>query len=67
MPTIIDRSEVQRLVAHGAQLVEVLGREEYEDAHIAGAINLPLESLTADTARTLDRARPVITYCSDAL
>ena len=65
MPTFIDRHEVQRLVAAGAQLVEVLPKEDYEDEHLPGAINIPLKTLTRETAGQLDRNRPVITYCDD--
>ena len=66
MPEVIDREEVQRLVtAEGAQLVEVLPRDEFDQAHIAGAISLPLRELNASTAARLDRERPVIVYCND--
>ena len=62
------RSDVQRLVAAGAQLVEVLPVDEYEAEHLPGAIHLPLKLLTRETAEhTLDRGRPVIVYCWDAL
>ncbi|MFN2526852.1 MAG: rhodanese-like domain-containing protein [Actinomycetota bacterium] len=66
MPTEIhDVAELQKLIADGAQLVEVLPSGEYEEEHIAGAINIPLKSLNAETARRLDSARPVIVYCWD--
>jgi rhodanese-related sulfurtransferase len=65
MPTPIDRSAVQRLVAAGAQLVEVLPQPEYEEEHLPGAINIPLKTLDAETARRLERERPVIVYCHD--
>jgi rhodanese-related sulfurtransferase len=65
MPTFIDRHEVQRLTQQGAQLVEVLPADEYEDEHLPGAINIPLKTLTRETAGRLDRNRPVITYCND--
>jgi len=65
MPKRIDREELRRLVAGGAQLVEVLKPEEYEKAHLPGAINLPLRSLDAEGTKTLDRIRPVIVYCWD--
>jgi phage shock protein E len=65
MPTFIDRQEVQRLVAAGAELVEVLPQDEYEDEHLPGAINIPLKTLTRDTVSQLDRNRAVITYCND--
>ena len=61
----IRRDEVRRLLAEGAQLVEVLPREEYEEEHIAGAINIPLKELNRQTAMQLDRSRPVIVYCDD--
>ena len=65
MSTGIDRTRVQELVAEGAQLVEVLPREEYEDEHLPGAVNIPLKRLDAETTRTLDRGRAVIVYCYD--
>jgi rhodanese-related sulfurtransferase len=45
----------------------VLPRDEYDAEHLAGAVSLPLKQLSAATAATLDRARPVITYCHDGL
>ncbi len=66
MAQLIFRDDVRRLVAEErAQVVEVLPRDEYEQAHIAGAISLPLQELTPATAARLDRERPVIVYCND--
>jgi len=65
MPTIIDRLDVQQLVARGAQLVEVLPAEDYAEEHLSGAISLPLKELDARSAARLDPARPVIVYCHD--
>ena len=68
MPTEIGREEVRRLVEQGAQLVEVLPAEEYQQEHLPGAINLPLRQLTrAEAERRLQRDRPVIVYCYDYL
>ena len=67
MPRDIQRDEVQRLVAAGAQLVDVLPRAEYDAEHIAGAINIPLKELDAQSTAILDRDRPVIVYCWDLL
>jgi rhodanese-related sulfurtransferase len=66
MPGEIDRGEVQRLVKQGAQLVEVLGPDEYEEDHLPGAINLPLRRLETDAVRVLDRNRLVVVYCWDS-
>lgn len=65
MPRSVTREEVRRLQAQGAQVVEVLPREDYEWKHIAGAINLPLKELDQGTAARLDRDRPIVVYCND--
>jgi rhodanese-related sulfurtransferase len=67
MARTVDLPGVQELLEHGAQLVEVLPSEEYEELHLPGAVNLPLKELDAERAEQLDRARPVIVYCWDAL
>jgi rhodanese-related sulfurtransferase len=66
MPTGIDRGEVERLVARGAQLVEVLPRAEFEAQHLPGAIHLPLREMDASVKARLDPGRPVIVYCWDS-
>ena len=66
MPTSISRDQVERLVRdEHAQLVEVLPLDGYQDEHLPGAINIPLKTLDAETARQLDPQRPVIAYCYD--
>jgi rhodanese-related sulfurtransferase len=65
MPTAVDRDDVQRLIAAGALLVEVLPAAEFEEEHLPGAINIPLKELDLETTKELERARPVIVYCYD--
>lgn len=65
MPIEVTRDEVQRLLATGAQLVDVLPADEYTAEHIAGAVNLPLKALNRETAARLAPDRPVIVYCWD--
>lgn len=64
MPTGINRDELQALTGQGAQLVEVLPPDDYDWAHLPGAVNLPLKELDA-RASELDRSQPVIVYCHD--
>jgi rhodanese-related sulfurtransferase len=66
MPQDADRALVQRLVEDKAQIVEVLGKNEYAEWHLPGALNLPLRSLETDAAKELDRSRPVLVYCWDS-
>ena len=65
MATEVDRDEVRRLLALGAQLIEVLPAEEYAEEHLPGALNIPLKELDRERFRELDRSRPVIVYCHD--
>ena len=66
MPIPIDRRQLQDLVDQGAQLVEALPAVDYADAHLPGALNLPIKLLTRPAAAAqLDPARPVIVYCND--
>jgi rhodanese-related sulfurtransferase len=68
VPNAIFRDEVRRLVQEeGAQLVDVLPREEYEDEHLPRAINIPLKELDGETIEQLGRDAPVIVYCHDYL
>jgi rhodanese-related sulfurtransferase len=66
MPIVIGREELRKLTGQQAQLVEVLPADEYDWAHLPGAVNLPLKELDA-RAGQLDRSRPVIVYCHDSL
>lgn len=65
MPQDINRDKVKRLIESGAQLVEVLPAEEYNEAHLPGAINIPLKKLNKQSIKSLDASRPVIVYCND--
>jgi rhodanese-related sulfurtransferase len=67
MATDIDIGRLRELLDAGAQLVEVLPAEEYTQAHLPKAINLPLATLDERGVSVLDRGRPVVVYCWDAL
>jgi rhodanese-related sulfurtransferase len=40
----IELDELQRLISTGAQVVEVLPEREYAEAHLPGAINIPIKA-----------------------
>jgi rhodanese-related sulfurtransferase len=65
VPTPIDRDRLRELVRGGAQLVEVLPADDYDEEHLPGALNIPLKELDGTSARGLSGDRPVITYCND--
>jgi rhodanese-related sulfurtransferase len=67
MATGVTLGQLETLIEEGAQLVEVLPEAEYSEAHIPGAINLPLKQLSAETAGVLDREGAIVVYCWDWL
>ncbi len=67
MPSDIDLHQLDQQLNAGAQLVEVLPADEYEEEHLPDAISIPLRRLTLEAAEKLDRGRPVVVYCWDAL
>jgi rhodanese-related sulfurtransferase len=67
VPETILRGGVRELLERGAQLVDVLPREEYEESHLPGAVSIPLKELDANTTAGLRRDAPVIAYCHDFL
>jgi rhodanese-related sulfurtransferase len=61
----ISREELhRRLHTHSLTIVDVLPSVSYAEAHIPGALNLPLEEL-ADRAREMlpDPAAEIAVYC----
>jgi rhodanese-related sulfurtransferase len=65
--TRIELADLQRLIDHGARLIDVLPADEYEQAHLPGAINIPLKQLDQATTASLDRRRAIVVYCYDCL
>lgn len=65
MPQTIQREKVHELIRGNAQLVEVLPRQAYEQAHLPGAVNIPLAELKEQAVADLAKDKPVIVYCYD--
>ena len=65
MSSPIDRDQLQKLVAQGAQLLEVLPANEYREDHLPGARSIPLSQIDRESAAALDANRAVIVYCWD--
>ena len=62
MPRTIGRHELQSLLEEGAQLVEVLPADDYEEEHLPSAINIPLRRIDGEAPERLDRTRAVVVY-----
>jgi len=60
LSTPIDLSDLDRLLADGAQLAEALPAEEYAEGHIPGAISLPLKELSRTSASDFAACRTTL-------
>ena len=60
----VEPSQVNRLAADGAVLLDVRGQVEYEAGHIDGAINCRYDRLEGGIEEKIpDKATPIVTYC----
>lgn len=66
-PKETNRDGVRTLVRRGAQLVDVLPREEYQQIHLAGAVSIPMSQFSRNLADRLKWDQPVIVYGRDSL
>jgi rhodanese-related sulfurtransferase len=58
----VSREEARKMVADGAQLVDVRADHEWEAGRIAGAAHVPLPQLP-ERLGEIDKDRPVVVYC----
>jgi len=63
----IDLPRLDELLRAGAQLVEVLPPEEYEEQHLPGALSIPLKEFRREAVSVLEATRPVVVYCWGSL
>ena len=59
----VNPAKASELSQAGAQILDVRTREEFDEAAIKGALNIPLLSLR-DRIDELDRTRSIIVYCN---
>jgi rhodanese-related sulfurtransferase len=63
----VDHREVLAMLFAGAQIIDVLPKQEYNGAHIKGAVHIPLRRILTDAPTLLDRSRRTVVYCRDSL
>jgi rhodanese-related sulfurtransferase len=61
-PKEISREQARKLIADGAQLVDVRADHEWEAGRIVGSIHIPLAEL-GERVDEIEKGRPVVLYC----
>lgn len=62
MQNWVSLEDAEKIIAQGAQWVDVRAHNEYQHSHLPGAINIPLNE-THRHAQTLDHGKHYICYC----
>lgn len=53
----------RELVANGALLLDVRTPEEFNERHLEGAVNIPVQELVARVRELGAKVRPIVVYC----
>ena len=61
-PTVT-RDQAHALVRSGAKLVDVRSAAEYDEKHIDGAINIPVDEVASRAGELGSKNQPVVLYC----
>ncbi|RMI32278.1 rhodanese-like domain-containing protein [Nocardia stercoris] len=67
MTALITRDELAQLIETGSvTVIDALGAEYYDRAHLPGAVNLVVADVETAAPRLLpDKSATIVTYCSD--
>jgi phage shock protein E len=68
-PAAKDPATARKLIAEGAVVLDVRSPEEFAEAHLPSAVNIPVDDVTARVAEIDklvggDKSRPVVVYCA---
>jgi len=58
--------DFNELIKNGAQIIDVRTKAEYQDGHIKGSLNIPLQSLESNLNK-IKKDKPVITCCASGM
>jgi rhodanese-related sulfurtransferase len=60
----VDGQTAQILAAEGATIIDVRSPEEYEEAHVPGAMNIPVSEMSREAVQEEDINGRIILYCN---
>ncbi|MDX2020852.1 MAG: rhodanese-like domain-containing protein [Deltaproteobacteria bacterium] len=59
----VTKEQAHAMVQSGAKLVDVRSPEEYNERHIEGAVNIPVDDLPARASELGNKDQPMVLYC----
>lgn len=58
--------DLKELLQNGAQIIDVRTKGEYQNGHIKGSLNIPIDNLNNHLSK-LKKDRPIITCCASGM
>ena len=58
--------DYKELIKQGATIVDVRTKAEYQQGHIKGSVNIPLDNLSNHYSK-LNKTKPVLTCCASGM
>jgi phage shock protein E len=58
--------DYRQLLQNGAQIIDVRTQEEFQNGHIKGSLNIPLQNLQNNFSK-INKDKPVITCCASGM
>lgn len=58
--------DLATIAKSGAQIIDVRTKEEYQQGHIRGSVNIPLQNLQNNLSK-IKKDKPVITCCASGM
>lgn len=60
------KADLGKIIANGAQIIDVRTRGEYSSGHVKGSVNIPLDTLSSRLSK-LKKDRAIITCCASGM
>jgi rhodanese-related sulfurtransferase len=60
------KADLDKIIANGAQIVDVRTPGEYSSGHLKGSVNIPLDALPSRLSK-LKKDRAVVTCCASGM
>ena len=57
------KADLAKLIQEGASIIDVRSKSEYQQGHIRGSVNIPLQNLQNNLSK-INKSKPVITCCA---
>lgn len=62
----VSTEQLERMKDNGEEfvLVDVLGEQHFQDEHIPGAVNIPLNQIGSEALKRFEKDEEIVVYCA---